>query len=108
VTPKTHRLTVGDKVAGAVHGSNPLRPHVGAFGEYVTAFGDCVFRIPEGMSWEEAAAIGGAAPGTIGLALVESLAIPTHPEKPTSTPFFVLVYGGSTANGTLAIQLLKL
>ncbi|KAF2111198.1 zinc binding enoyl reductase [Lophiotrema nucula] len=108
ITPRTHNLSVGDKVAGAVHGSNTLRPDVGAFGEYVTAYADCVFRMPEDMDWESAAAIGGAAPGTIGLALVESLQIPGHPENPTGTPFFVLIYGGSTSNGTLASQLLKL
>ncbi|ORY17103.1 chaperonin 10-like protein [Clohesyomyces aquaticus] len=34
--------------------------------------------------------------------------IPGHPENPSSAPFFALVYGGSTASGTAAIQLLKL
>ncbi|KAH8646968.1 chaperonin 10-like protein [Tricladium varicosporioides] len=101
-------LQIGDRVCGGVHGSNPLRPLVGAFAEYVVAFGDCVLKIPDGQSWAEAAAIGGAVPGTLGLALVKSLGLEIGttelPEKPTN----VLVYGGSTASGTMAIQLLKI
>jgi NADPH:quinone reductase-like Zn-dependent oxidoreductase len=101
-------IHVGDRICGAVHGSNQLRPNVGSFGEYITAYADCIFKLPESMAWENAAAIGGAVPGTLGLALVESLAIPAHPEKPATDPFFCLVWGGSTASGTMALQLLKL
>ena len=61
VTRETHSLEVGDRICGGIHGSNPLRPHVGAFGEYITAYADCVLKIPEAMPWENAAAIGGAA-----------------------------------------------
>lgn len=100
-------LQIGDRVCGGVHGSNSLRPLVGAFAEYVAAFGDCVLKVPDGLSWPEAAAIGGAVPGTLGLALVESLGLGIGARELTEKPVNVLVYGGSTASGTMAIQLLK-
>jgi NADPH:quinone reductase-like Zn-dependent oxidoreductase len=37
-----------------------------------------------------------------------SLGNTASPEHPAEKPFDVLVYGGSTASGTMAIQLLKL
>ena len=101
-------LCIGDRVCGGVHGSNPLRPLVGAFSTYVAAFGDCVLKVPQATNWEQAAALGGAVPGTLGLALVESLGLDIGPRKSADKPVYVLVYGGSTASGTLAIQLLNL
>ncbi|KAF2084693.1 zinc binding enoyl reductase [Saccharata proteae CBS 121410] len=101
-------FSVGDRVAGAVHASNPLNPSSGCFAEYVVAYADLIWKVPAIMSWEQAAAIGGCVIGSLGLGLFETLALPASPEKPTGKPFFVLVYGGSTASGTMAIQLLKL
>ena len=59
-------------------------------------------KIPEGMSWEEAASMG-AGVTTIGQALYHELRLP-WPTKPTKEPFHILINGGSTASGTLAIQ----
>lgn len=101
-------LNIGDRVCGGVHGSNPSRPLVGAFSTYVSAFGDCVLKVPSAVKWEQAAAIGGAIPGTLGLALVKSLGLSIGPEKSYEKPVYVLVYGGSTASGTMAVQLLNL
>ena len=101
-------LHIGDRVCGGVHGSNPLRPLVGAFSMYVSAFGDCVLKVPRAFSWEQAAAIGGAIPGTLGLALVKSLGLSIGAKNRYEKPVYVLVYGGSTASGTMAIQLLNL
>jgi NADPH:quinone reductase-like Zn-dependent oxidoreductase len=64
-------------------------------------------KLPDGMSFEEGASIGSGI-GTIGLALFRSLEVPGYPEEPAITPKYVLVYGGSSATGTMAIQLLKL
>lgn len=43
-----------------------------------------------------------------GLGLFKSLDLPGDPLQPNHKPMAVLVYGGSTATGTAAIQLLKL
>ncbi|KAL9571859.1 hypothetical protein ACKAV7_004005 [Fusarium commune] len=45
---------------------------------------------------------------TTGLALFKSLDLPGNPLEPTTEPIPVLVYGGSSATGTAAVQLVKL
>lgn len=101
-------LNIGDKVFGAVHGSNPARVDSGSFAEYIAAFADFVFKVPDGMSWEEAAAFGGIGIGTIGVGLFYSLKLPGTIQRPAEKPCFVLVNGGASASGTMAIQCLKL
>lgn len=59
-------------------------------------------KIPEGMSWEDAASMG-AGVTTIGQALYHELKLP-WPTAPTKEPIPILINGGSTASGTLAIQ----
>lgn len=98
----------GDRVCGFVHGSNAVQPEDGAFAEYIVAKGDLQYRIPESMTFEEAATLGLGAT-TAALGLYQSLRVPipaslVHGEKKT----LVLIYGGSTATGTLAIQFAKL
>ncbi|KAI0486475.1 alcohol dehydrogenase-like protein [Xylaria cf. heliscus] len=102
-------LHVGDRVCGAVHGFNPANPTGGCFSEYVAATADILLKIPNDVSWEEAAAIGGTGIATLGIVFFEHLKLDIHPLKPTVSrdPFPVLVYGGGTATGTMAIQLLK-
>lgn len=99
-------LLVGDRVCGWVFGSNPQRPGNGAFAEYVTAFSDLVMKVPSWMSSEEACTLA-LASATAGQALYRSLQLPL-PTAPAESPFYVLVNGGSTATGTMAIQLLNL
>lgn len=101
-------INVGDRVAGAVHASNPLNPTSGAFAEYIAAYADQLWKMPDSMGWEQAAAIGWCVVGTVGLAMFRALKLPGSPELPVQKPMFVLVYGGSTASGTMAIQLLRL
>ncbi|GLA26184.1 GroES-like protein [Aspergillus phoenicis ATCC 13157] len=107
-------LKVGDRVAGFVHGMNPLLPDVGAFAEYVAASADLVLKLPDTMSFEEGASLG-LGLFTAGLGLFQHLQIPLsltcEPSPEASSPTkadFVLVAGGSTATGTRALQLLKL
>ncbi|KAF7719429.1 Zinc-type alcohol dehydrogenase [Penicillium ucsense] len=97
----------GGRVCGAVPGMHALTPAVGGFAQYVGAADLTTLKIPEHMSLEEAVTLGSGI-GTIGLALFKSLDVPGSPKSPAATPMDVLVYGGSTATGTLAIQLLKL
>ncbi|KAL2849962.1 chaperonin 10-like protein [Aspergillus pseudodeflectus] len=98
----------GDRICGFVHGSNTLHPEVGAFAEYILVKGDLQYRIPEGMSFQEAATVGlGVSTSALGLYRSLGLALPTKPVNGKERKQ-VLVYGGSTATGTLAIQFAKL
>ncbi|KAF2138633.1 uncharacterized protein K452DRAFT_234093 [Aplosporella prunicola CBS 121167] len=105
--PSNTRFAVGDRVAGAVHASDPLNPQSGCFSDYTAAYSDLIWKVPNAFGWEQAAAIGGCVVGSLGLAL-DALKLPATLDKPAEKPFFVLVYGGSSASGTMAIQLLKL
>ncbi|KAH7010627.1 chaperonin 10-like protein [Microdochium trichocladiopsis] len=96
----------GDRVMGMIHGSNHSNHQDGGFAEYVTAKGDTQMRIPVGMSFEAAATLG-AGIITLGQALYQSLGLPL-PDEPAKAAFPVLIYGGSTATGSLAIQFAKL
>ncbi|KAL4971247.1 chaperonin 10-like protein [Aspergillus desertorum] len=96
----------GDRVAGFVHGSNRVQPEDGAFAEYIVAKGDIQLHIPDNLSFEEAATLG-VGIMTVGQALYQSLKL-ALPTEPTKTPEPILIYGGSTATGTLAIQFAKL
>ncbi|KAH8688607.1 chaperonin 10-like protein [Talaromyces proteolyticus] len=101
-------IEVGSRVCGMVGGSNPGDELMGAFGQYVPAYEHALLRIPKSVSWENAAALPSAVI-TIGASLFSSsgLGLSVNPESPAQDPFFVLVYGGSTCCGTMAIQLLK-
>ena len=59
-------------------------------------------KIPDGMSYEETASMG-AGVTTIGQAFYHELKLP-WPTEPTKERMFILINGGSTASGTLAIQ----
>lgn len=106
----TTTLRVGDRVCSAVQGMHASTPAVGAFASYVGATAHACLRIPKAMSDEQGASLGTAV-ATMGLALFRSLAIPGHPEKPVETGSKgsdILIYGGSSSVGTMAIQLAKL
>ena len=96
----------GDRVCGFAHGGDATQLENGAFAEYIVAKGDLQSPIPEGMSFEEAATLG-VGISTVGQGLYQSLKLPL-PAEPAKEPFPVLIYGGSTATGTLAIQFAKL
>ncbi|KAH0538122.1 hypothetical protein FGG08_005284 [Glutinoglossum americanum] len=96
----------GDRVAGAVHGSNASQLDGGAFAEYIVAKGDGQIRIPDNVTFEEAATLG-IGITTVGQGLYQSLGLQL-PSSPTETRLPILIYGGSTATGTLAIQFAKL
>lgn len=112
-----NNISVGDRVAGLVHGMNKLIPHVGAFCEYVGAYADLLLKIPDDMSFEEGASFGTGV-ATAALTLFSELGLPvgvdelSKGEPVTSEDRdereIVLVAGGATATGTRAIQLLKL
>lgn len=104
----TYEFRLGDRVFGAVHGSNPIDLQSGSFAEYVAIDAGFLFRTPEHLTDDTAAAIGGTGLGTLGLALYKSLELSGTPGNPKVDGEYVLVYGGSTSVGTMALQLLKL
>lgn len=105
-------LVPGDIVAGGSHGSNPGNPENGAFATYIRAPAPLTMRLtPTAELAPEKAATLATALATCTLALWsgDALALlPSTPEQPGEKPLSVLVYGGSTATGTIAIQLLRL
>jgi len=96
-----------DQTNGNNQGLHKLTPNVGAYAQYVGATDVVLMKIPDHMSFEQAASLGTGI-GTMGLALFHSLNVPGYPTDPATNGKTVLVYGGSTASGTLALQLLKM
>ncbi|BGP12437.1 Zinc-binding oxidoreductase alcohol dehydrogenase [Rhodosporidiobolus nylandii] len=95
----------GDRVAGFVHGG--LWEGEGSFAEKVVATGSLVWKVPENVPFEEAAAAGGIGPWTAIQALYMRLGL-APPSAPTKDAEPILVWGGSTSVGLYAVQLLKL
>ncbi|EOD50718.1 putative zinc-binding oxidoreductase protein [Neofusicoccum parvum UCRNP2] len=106
VHPSVTHLRVGDKIAGLTHGANALNRTDGAFAEHIVVKAALCSKVPDSMTMEEAATLG-AGVTTVAQGLYQTLRLP-WPTAPTPDPFPVLVYGGSTATGTLAIQFAKL
>lgn len=119
---------VGDRVCGAVMGSNPDDPTRGAFAQFVAADPLVLARLPASWGWESAAALGGSCIAAVGQALFKDMQLGAPdglgklverahckgetPEAPGVLPKselrkVVLVYGGSTASGTIALQLIR-
>lgn len=64
-------------------------------------------RVPDNVSFEAASTIG-VGVGTAGYALYKVLDLPWPDAGGAATSETILIYGGSTATGTLAIQFAKL
>ncbi|KAK4244517.1 hypothetical protein C7999DRAFT_17242 [Corynascus novoguineensis] len=103
----------GDRVAGLCYSMKPGDPSCGAFGQYALLKGALSMRVPEHVSDAEAATIAvGVNFG--GQALYRSLGLPLPPFS-ESEDFqarqpgpAVLIYGGATATGMMALQLARL
>lgn len=107
----TRPLRPGDRVCGFLQGTNLEWPDNGSFAEYLVVKADLVLEVPSHMSFPEAATLG-VQVYTVGQGLYQSLGLP-WPTEPLpkvaddeKTP--ILIYGGSTAMGTLGIQVAKL
>ncbi|KAK8121260.1 GroES-like protein [Apiospora kogelbergensis] len=95
----------GQRVAGWVHGcaANPTR---GAFAEYAVVDGTLVYAIPDAVSFADAAVVP-LAFATAVQALFQRLGLP-EPSKPATSPFPVLINGGTSSVGVYAVQLAKM
>ncbi|EKG11538.1 Alcohol dehydrogenase superfamily zinc-containing [Macrophomina phaseolina MS6] len=99
---------IGDRVFAAVHGNNPADKDSGAYGEYLKAVAEFTWKIPDWMSFEEAAGLSGTCIATCCVALFRSLQLPGTFEEPAKKPVDVLIWGGASSIGTMAIQMVKL
>lgn len=98
-------VAVGDRICGAQNEMCALTPAWGAFAEFNVTRGRMWMKVPESWSMEAAASLP-VGISTAGLAM-RLLGLPL-PNKPASKPAIVLVYGGSTATATIAMQLMRL
>lgn len=99
----------GDRVFGCGHGSNLVNPDDGVFAERAAVVGDLQMRIPDGLSFEQAATLG-LGSITVGQGLYQKalkLQLPSSQATNKSNKTPVLIYGGTTATGALAIQFAK-
>jgi len=96
----------GDRIAGVTHGANRSDHEHGCFAEHAIVKDGMFIEVPKSMSMEEASTLG-IGISTVGQAMYQSLQLPL-PSEPAKEPFPILIYGGSSATGTLAIQFAKL
>lgn len=80
---------------------------IGAFREYLTADSELVVRLPDHVSYEAASTLGMGI-STSAQALYQSLELPMPSENHTPANQTILIYGGASATGSIAIQLAKL
>ncbi|KAI0089232.1 zinc-binding oxidoreductase ToxD [Irpex rosettiformis] len=100
------RVSVGDLVSGSNHGS--AYPDKGSFAEYVNALEDLVWKVPEGLSAEQAAGMN-VGPLTVVQSFYspKNLGLPIPPAKVEGDQW-ILIYGGSSSVGMYAIQIAKI
>jgi NADPH:quinone reductase-like Zn-dependent oxidoreductase len=108
----SHSYKEGDRICGSVFAYNPALPLDGSFAQLAIVDARLALRVPGSWTDAQAAALGGVGWTTAALALWGEgmLALKGRPSRPVTGPASepVLVYGGATASGTMASQLLKL
>lgn len=99
---------VGDRLFGFVNEGNHDFPEDGSFAEKITVKADIQMRIPDYMSFEDASTLG-VGLITCGQGLFQQMGL-NSPDQPASNAKgeHILIYGGSSATGTLGIQLAKM
>jgi NADPH:quinone reductase-like Zn-dependent oxidoreductase len=81
-------------------------PESGSFAEFALVKDGHIAKLPQNVTFEEAATLGTGLTA-VGQALYMIMQLPL-PTKPAKEPYFILISGGSSATGTLAIQFAKL
>lgn len=108
VGPKvTKAWNKGDRICGCAHGANFVNEEDGAFAEFIVAKGDVQLRIPEQLADEKAATVSLGAI-TVGQGLYQKSLGLNLPTNPTQAGEYVLIYGGGSSTGGLAVQFAKL
>ncbi|KAG2009352.1 hypothetical protein GB937_007755 [Aspergillus fischeri] len=101
---------VGDRVCGLVKGADNTRPESGTFAEYIVAKAAIQMKIPDGVSFEDAATVGVGAT-TAGQCLFGPSCLKLQWPKESNhveNRETLLVYGGATSAGSWIIQFAKL
>lgn len=106
VGPEVTRFKKGDRVWSMVHGSCQLNPDNAAFQEKVYVMEGLTAHVPDGMSFEEAASLP-VGVLTVGQGMYQEMPLP-WPNSPLKEKVPILIWGGSSATGALAIQFAKL
>lgn len=113
-SPSRPDLPEGTRVFGMINSRQPDNvPGGGAFAEFAALPAALAARTPDNLSDAEAATLG-VGVLTIGQALHQSLGLPRPGEVKGGAPGgeegapWILVYGASTATGTLAVQAARL
>lgn len=91
----------GDRIAGVTHGCNKCDLAEGAFAEYALVREGVQMKVPAALSSAEAATVG-VGVLTTGHCLYQELSLPWPGSVPANC--WVLIYGGSTSTGSIAIQ----
>lgn len=86
---------------------NDANPENGAFARYIAVKGDLQMHIPDDVSFEAASTVG-VGIGTVGYGLYHVLKLRYPGSESKEHGETILIYGGSTATGSLAIQFAKL
>ena len=103
----TKSFSPGDRICGTAHGCNQSQPDDGVFAEYAMVKGDVAIHIPDGLSFEQAATFPlGVATVAQGL-FQKALKLRLPYSTPSGEGEWVLIYGGSSATGSLGIQFAK-
>ncbi|EHA55861.1 hypothetical protein MGG_08391 [Pyricularia oryzae 70-15] len=105
---KNGLLKVGDRIFAACVGNNPHDKDSGSFAEYLKGTAKFCWKIPDWMSFEEAAGLSGTCIATACMSLFQSLKLPGTFEEPATKPLDVLIWGGASSVGTTMIQMVKL
>lgn len=110
ISSSAARFPAGTRVCGAVFPYNPADPDNGSFAQFCVVDARLLVKVPDSWNDLEAASVG-IGWATLSLALSDPNALgleglPTKPSHQSNDP--VLVYGGGTASGTMACQLLSL
>lgn len=108
VGPKvTKSLAPGDRICGCAHGANFDEPFDGVFAQFAMVKGDVQMKIPDSLTFEQAATLP-LGVMTVGQGLYQKalkLDLPAH-SGPRDE--WILIYGGSSATGSLGIQFAKM
>lgn len=86
---------------------NDANPENGAFARYIAVKSDLQMHVPDDISFEAASTVG-VGIGSAGYGLYHVLNLKWPGADSNETGETILVYGGSTATGAIAIQLAKL
>ncbi|KAK2611686.1 hypothetical protein N8I77_005014 [Diaporthe amygdali] len=103
------KLKIGDRVIGFTFGANPGNPGNGAFSQYVASLAGICVPIPDDMDFVTAASLPMGI-FTVGF-VFRSLGLEFSLDgegRAKGRGEYVLVQGGATATGTVALQMLKM